>query len=92
MHGAQPDAGDSYRAAPGASRRPEVSRLLVEGSLDHLLRYVLTRCERSAHIAARLLEALADAPEIHVDTRGLCRQASARLADRPDSLVVRTHV
>ena len=52
---------------------------LWAGALSLLLIHSESGCPHSAWNAARLLEHLADAPEIDEDTRQLCERASARL-------------
>jgi len=52
---------------------------LLVGALDHLMRYQLTGCAHSAHVAAHLLDQIADQPEVDGDTRSLCGRMSEAL-------------
>lgn len=47
---------------------------LFAGALDHLMRHTLTGCRQAAHHAARLLEALAERPDVDSETRRLCNR------------------
>ncbi|MBI5330778.1 MAG: hypothetical protein HZB71_09210 [Betaproteobacteria bacterium] len=58
------------------------SALLIAGSLEHLMRYQLTGCSHSAHIAAHLLDELAERPDVNGDTRALCGCMSEALGER----------
>lgn len=53
---------------------------LLAGALDQLMRHALTGCGRAAHQAARLLDALAERPDIDAETRDLCGRMSEHLA------------
>lgn len=52
---------------------------LYIGALDHLMRYALTGCGHAAHQAARLLDVLAQRPDVDSDTRALCGRMCERL-------------
>lgn len=52
---------------------------LIRCAFDHLLRYELTGCSRSAHLAASLLDRLAAQRDIDSETRHLCCCMSAVL-------------
>jgi hypothetical protein len=45
---------------------------LYIGALDHLMRHALIGCGHAAHQAARLLDVLAQRPDVDSDTRQLC--------------------
>jgi len=53
---------------------------LWAGALSLLLIHGESGCPHSALNAARLLERLADAPDLDDETRGLCERASNRLS------------
>lgn len=52
---------------------------LYIGALDHLMRHALTGCGHAAHQAARLLDVLAQRPDVDSDTRQLCGRMCERL-------------
>lgn len=52
---------------------------LLAGALDQLMRHQLSGCEHAAHQAARLLDALAERPEVDRETRYLCGKMCERL-------------
>jgi hypothetical protein len=49
-----------------------MTQSLLAGALGHLMRYQLTGCAHSAHVAAHLLDQLAEQPDVDGDTRCLC--------------------
>lgn len=56
-----------------------MTQSLLAGALDHLMRYQLTGCTHSAHVAAHLLDQLAEQPDVDGDTRCLCDRMSEAL-------------
>lgn len=52
---------------------------LLAGALDQLMRHNLSGCEHAAHQAARLLDALAERPDVDGETRYLCGMMRDRL-------------
>jgi len=52
---------------------------ILLGALDHLVRYQLTGCTHSAHVAVQLLAQLASQPDVDGDTRDLCDRMSDAL-------------
>ena len=68
------------RADAAAPSDALASGALVAGALDHLMRYALTGCDRSARHAAYLLERLAEQPGVCDDMRGTCGRMSEALA------------
>ena len=52
---------------------------LYIGALDHLMRHALTGCGHAAHQAARLLDVLAQRPDVDSETRRLCGCMCERL-------------
>lgn len=56
-----------------------MTQILLAGALDHLMRFQLTGCGHSAHVAAHLLDQLADQPDVDGDTRCLCGRMSEAL-------------
>lgn len=58
-----------------------MTQSLLAGTLEHLMRYQLTGCSHSAHVAAQLLEQLAGQPDVDRDTRHLCDRMSEALED-----------
>lgn len=56
-----------------------MTQFLLAGALDHLMRFQLTGCGHSAHVAAHLLDQLADQPDVDGDTRCLCGRMSEAL-------------
>lgn len=52
---------------------------LLAGALDQLMRHNLSGCEHAAHQAARLLDALAERPDVDGETRYLCDKMRDRL-------------
>lgn len=53
---------------------------LITGALDQLMRHQLTGCQKAAHQAVRLLDALADDPELDGETRALCDRLGQRMS------------
>ena len=56
---------------------------LWAGALSLVLRHDLTGCTHSARQAAALLARIADHPDVDLETRTLCEEASLRLTDFP---------
>jgi hypothetical protein len=56
-----------------------MTEFLLAGALSHLVRYQLTGCTHSAHVAAQLLDQLADRADVDGDTRSLCGHMSTVL-------------
>lgn len=52
---------------------------LIAGALDQVLRHQLSGCPQAAHQAARLLDAIAERPDVDQETRYLCGKMSERL-------------
>lgn len=52
---------------------------LICCAFGHLLRFQLTGCSRSAHLAAHLLDRLAGQSDVDSETRHLCSRMSAVL-------------
>lgn len=52
---------------------------LFAGALDQLMRHSLTGCNKAAHQAARLLDALSEQADVDSDTRKLCGRMCERL-------------
>jgi hypothetical protein len=52
---------------------------LLAGALNHLVRFQLTGCTHSAHVAAHLLDQIADRSDVDGDTRTLYGRMSAAL-------------
>lgn len=52
---------------------------LFAGALDQLMRHSLTGCEKAAHLAARLLDALSERADVDSDTRALCGRMCDKL-------------
>ena len=77
-----PPAPRAETAAPSDALASDalVAGALVAGALDHLMRYALTGCDRSARHAAYLLERLAEQPGVCADLRGTCGRMSEALA------------
>jgi hypothetical protein len=63
----------AYPPAAGVSGQPSpASMTLAVGGMDHLLRYLLTGCAHSSHVAARLFSTLSEHRDLDAETRDLC--------------------
>lgn len=62
-----------------------MTQALLAGALDHLMRYQLTGCTHSAHVAAHLLDQIANQPDVDGNTRSLFGLMSEALEARQGS-------
>lgn len=75
---AQPAAPQAEAAL--AARVADMDHALITGALDQLIRHQLTGCQKAAHQAVRLLDALADDPDVDGETRALCESLCQRMS------------